>query len=57
VAAGTVLPPDVWVDDPDHDDPVLRQPDGTIVDTWREDYPTPSACTGMLMSMPSGCCR
>jgi polyphosphate kinase 2 (PPK2 family) len=29
----------VWVDDSDEDDPVLRQADGTIVDTWKEDYP------------------
>jgi polyphosphate kinase 2 len=39
MAAGTVLPPGVWVDNSDHDDPVLRLPDGSIVDTWREDYP------------------
>jgi polyphosphate kinase 2 len=39
MGATTVLPPGVWVDDSDHDDPVLRHPDGTIVDTWREDYP------------------
>ena len=26
-------------DDDEHDDPVLRWPDGRIVDTWREDYP------------------
>ena len=30
-----------WVDDTDDDDPVLRRPDGSIVDTWREDYPYP----------------
>jgi polyphosphate kinase len=36
-----VLPPGVWVDDTDDDDPVLRQADGRIVDTWREDYPYP----------------
>ena len=30
----------LWVDDDDeHDDPVLRWPDGRVVDTWREDYP------------------
>jgi polyphosphate kinase len=29
----------VWVDDSEDDDPVLRQADGSIVDTWREDYP------------------
>ena len=28
-------------DDDEHDDPVLRRPDGRIVDTWREDYPYP----------------
>ncbi|MBV9382286.1 MAG: polyphosphate kinase 2 [Streptosporangiaceae bacterium] len=27
------------VDDDEHDDPVLLWPDGTVVDTWREDYP------------------
>ena len=26
-------------DDDEHDDPVLRYPDGRTVDTWREDYP------------------
>jgi polyphosphate kinase 2 len=26
-------------DDDEHDDPVLRWPDGTPLDTWREDYP------------------
>jgi polyphosphate kinase 2 len=36
---GSVVPPGVWVDDSDEDDPVLRQADGTLVDTWREDYP------------------
>ena len=34
-----VVPPGVWVDDSDEDDPVLRQADGSLVDTWREDYP------------------
>jgi polyphosphate kinase 2 len=29
----------VVVDDDEHDDPVLRWPDGRTVDTWREDYP------------------
>jgi polyphosphate kinase len=38
----TVVPPGVWVDDSDDDDPVLRNADGTIVDTWREDYPYPA---------------
>ncbi|MBV9444418.1 MAG: polyphosphate kinase 2 [Streptosporangiaceae bacterium] len=28
-------------DDDEHDDPVLRWPDGRIIDTWREDYPYP----------------
>jgi polyphosphate kinase 2 len=36
-----VVPPGVWVDDTDEDDPVLRNADGTLVDTWREDYPYP----------------
>ena len=35
----SVVPPGVWVDDSDEDDPVLRNADGTMVDTWREDYP------------------
>jgi polyphosphate kinase 2 len=26
-------------DDDEHDDPILRWPDGRIVDTWREEYP------------------
>jgi polyphosphate kinase len=39
VSVDSVVPPGVWVDDSDEDDPVLRQADGTIVDTWREDYP------------------
>ena len=30
---------DLRVDDSDDDDPVLYFPDGTPVDTWREDYP------------------
>jgi polyphosphate kinase 2 len=29
----------MWVDDSEDDDPVLRQADGSPVDTWREDYP------------------
>ena len=36
---GSVVPAGVWVDDSDEDDPVLRQADGTLVDTWREEYP------------------
>ena len=39
VTAQSVVPPGVWVDDSDDDDPVLRHADGSIVDTWREDYP------------------
>jgi polyphosphate kinase 2 (PPK2 family) len=35
----SVVPPGVWVDESDEDDPVLRNADGTMVDTWREDYP------------------
>jgi polyphosphate kinase len=34
-----VVPPGVWVDDSDEDDPVLRQADGSLVNTWREEYP------------------
>jgi polyphosphate kinase len=37
----SVVPPGVWVDDSDEDDPVLRNADGSMVDTWREDYPYP----------------
>jgi polyphosphate kinase 2 len=32
-------------DDDEHDDPILRWPDGQIVDTWREDYPYPEKMT------------
>jgi polyphosphate kinase 2 len=39
MSSRSVVPPGVWVDDSDEDDPVLRQADGSIVDTWREDYP------------------
>ncbi len=35
----SVVPLGVWVDDTDEDDPVLRRADGSVVDTWREDYP------------------
>lgn len=38
----TVLNPDLTeftVLDTDDDDPVLVRPDGTLVDTWRQDYP------------------
>jgi len=38
---GDVVPPGVWVDETDEDDPVLRNADGSIVDTWREEYPYP----------------
>jgi polyphosphate kinase len=37
--AKSVVPPGVWVDDSDEDDPVLRKADGSLVDTWREEYP------------------
>jgi polyphosphate kinase 2 len=41
-ASDPVLVAGLTVDDDDeHDDPVLRWPDGRIVDTWREDYPYP----------------
>ena len=35
----SVVPPGVWIDDSDEDDPLLRNADGSLVDTWREDYP------------------
>jgi polyphosphate kinase len=39
-ASDQPLPAGLTVDDDDeHDDPVLRWPDGRRVDTWREDYP------------------
>jgi polyphosphate kinase len=50
-ACGFNALPDDWASDPvliaglrvddddEHDDPVLRWPDGRVVDTWREDYP------------------
>jgi polyphosphate kinase 2 len=41
MAHESVLLAGYWVDDTDDDDPVLRRPDGSIVDTWREDYPYP----------------
>jgi polyphosphate kinase len=41
-ASDPVLIAGLTVDDDDeHDDPVLRWPDGRVVDTWREDYPYP----------------
>ena len=41
----SVVPPGVWVDDADEDDPVLRNADGSMVDTWREEYPYPERLT------------
>jgi len=41
----SVVPPGVWVDDSDEDDPVLRNADGSQVDTWREEYPYPERMT------------
>ena len=39
-ASDPVLMAGLSVDDDDeHDEPVLRWPDGRVVDTWREDYP------------------
>ncbi|MER5653380.1 MULTISPECIES: polyphosphate kinase 2 [unclassified Streptomyces] len=35
----TELPAGMRVDYTDHDDPVLIRPDGSTVDTWRENYP------------------
>jgi Polyphosphate kinase 2 (PPK2) len=35
----SVVPPVVWIDDSDEDDPLLRNSDGSLVDTWREEYP------------------
>ena len=41
-ASDPILIAGLTVDDEDeHDDPVLRWPDGRVVDTWREDYPYP----------------
>ena len=41
-ASDPVLIAGLTVDDDDeHDDPVLRWPDGRVVDTFREDYPYP----------------
>jgi polyphosphate kinase 2 len=37
--ADLALLADLHVEDNDDDDPVLLWPDGTVVDTWREDYP------------------
>ena len=37
----SVVPPGVWIDDSDEDDPLLRNADGSLVDTWREEYPYP----------------
>src|ERR1700688_100414 len=45
-ASDPVLLAGLTVDDDDeHDDPVLRWPDGRTVDTWREDYPYPERMT------------
>ena len=45
-ASDPVLIAGLTVDDDDeHDDPVLRRPDGRPVDTWREDYPYPAKMT------------
>jgi polyphosphate kinase len=46
----SVVPPGVWVDDSEDDDPVLRQADGSIVDTWREDYPPARIITPIFTS-------
>jgi len=35
----SAIPPGVWVDDSEDDDPLLRRADGSIVDTCREDFP------------------
>ncbi len=43
-----VISPGVWVDDSDEDDPVLRNADGSLVDTWRQDY------EGYSRGRPSG---
>ncbi len=37
----SVVPPGVWIDDSDEDDPLLRNADGSLVDTWRDEYPYP----------------
>jgi polyphosphate kinase len=45
-ASDPVLVSGLTVDDDDeHDDPILRWPDGRVVDTWREDYPYPEKMT------------
>jgi polyphosphate kinase len=45
-ASDPVLIAGLTVDDDDeHDDPVLRWPDGRVIDTWREDYPYPDKMT------------
>ena len=45
-ASDPVLIRELTVDDDDeHDDPVLRWPDGRVIDTWREDYPYPEKMT------------
>ncbi len=57
MASDSVVPPGVWVDDSDEDDPVLRQADGTIVDTWREECPYPPRLDGPSKTITSGCCK
>jgi hypothetical protein len=37
----SVVPPGVWIDDSDEDDPLLRNADGSLVGTWREEYRCP----------------
>src|SRR6201986_2598430 len=37
----SVVPPGVWIDDSDEDDPLLRNADGARVDSWREEPPDP----------------
>jgi polyphosphate kinase len=44
-------------DDDEHDDPVLRWPDGRIVDTWREDYPYSEKMPRPSTSTSSARCR
>ena len=36
------------VDDSDEDDPVLLRPDGTPIETWREDFPYEERVTRRL---------
>ncbi len=49
---------DFTVEELDDDDPVLRAVDGTIVDTWREDYPYDERMSAASSTRRrSGCCR